>query len=114
MRSITYKTNTFSPALRPGLKKPLMPVRQQLESLKKQVLSFSDGRILFDAPVNIKNLFNCHGAWADAHQGLWLLDGLGEWHQISHDDVNAVDVITGVSKKIKSLSNEHSNILSEC
>jgi hypothetical protein len=118
MRNTSYKTNlphTFTPVL----KKSLMPVMQQLEALKKQVLSFPEGRILFDAPVTVSTqahaeLFCCHGAWADAAQGLWLLDGHGQWHSIDHNDANAQDVIAGIHQKIKSLNHERSKVLSEC
>ena len=107
MRNIHYST------LRQGLKKPLLPLRQQFDALKKQVLSFPDGRILFDIPVVI-DLFACFGAWADAHRGVWLMDGNGQWYELNHHDANAAELIAGISQKIKSLSHERSKILSEC
>jgi len=104
MRSIT-KINAFT--------RPLLPLRQQLEALKKQVLSFPEGRILFDIPVTI-DFFTCYGAWADAHQGLWLMDGFGQWHELNANDHNAAGMIAGISQKLKSLRHERSKILPEC
>lgn len=108
MRSINYST------LRQGLKQPLLPLRQQLDALKKQVLSFSDSRILFDLPVTIKNLFSCYAVCADAQHGLWLMDGNGQWYELTHNDHNAAEVITAISQKLKSLNHERNKILSEC
>ena len=118
MRS-AYKPAGPHSNFRPALKKPLPPLRQQLEALKKQVASFPDGRILFGMPLTVKTksnieLFTCHGAWADAEHGLWLMDGQGQWHQISHNQHNAQDVITTVYQKIKSLIHERSKVLPEC
>lgn len=117
MRNVTYKPNYST--FRVELKKPLMPVRQQLEALKKQVLLFPEGRVLFDAPLAIKNksqaeLFCCYGAWAHQLRGLWLMDGRGEWHQIHHDDAHAEDVIATVIQHVKSISHERSKVLPEC
>lgn len=117
MRNVTYKPNYST--FRVELKKPLMPVRQQLEALKKQVLLFPEGRIMFDAPLVITTktqmeLFCCYGAWADQLRGLWLMDGQGQWHEVHHDDANAEDVIANVIQQVKSLSHERSKVLPEC
>lgn len=118
MRS-TYKPAAPYSAYKPALKKPLLPLRQQLEALKKQVASFPDGRILFGIPVTVTTpshieLFICHGAWADVEHGLWLMDGQGQWHKISHDQPNTQDVVTTIHQKVKSLIHERSKILPEC
>lgn len=116
MRNTTYKPNqTF----RGDLKKPLTLLRLQLEALKKQVLLFPEGRILFNAPLIVKTkthteLFTCYGAWADAHHGLWLMDGQGQWHQIHHDEQHAEDVIASLHQQLKSLTHERSKVLPEC
>lgn len=117
MRNTTYKPNY--PAFKGELKKPLMPLRQQFEALKKQVLLFPDGRILFNAPLIVRTttyteLFCCYGAWADTLRGLWLMDGGGQWHELRYDEPNAEDVIVSVYQQIKSISHERSKVLPEC
>ena len=115
MRNTTYKHNY---SFRSELKKPLMPVRHQLEALKKQVLLFPEGRILFTTPLVVTTghaeLFSCYGAWADKQHGLWLMDGQGQWHEIQHDEPNAEDVIASLNQQLKSLSHERSKVLPEC
>jgi hypothetical protein len=93
--------------------------REQLEALTNRVLSFPAGKIIFDAPVSVMKdagieLFSCYGAWADKQNGLWLMDGYGEWHQLCHDQLNAACVITSLNQQLKILSHERSKVLPEC
>ncbi len=100
-------------------RKPVLPARKQLQLLTDQVVSIPGNRMIFESPVAVKkenneHLFTCFGVWADRSQGLWVLDGCGDWHQLTHDQANAGLMITALHEKIKSFSNERSKILFEC
>jgi hypothetical protein len=82
-----------------------------LSQLQAMVEEFPDGKIYFDTPVRIKStphfeVFTAHGVWAHGVNGVWVLDGLGQWHQLAEKQVNVDYIIGSVAQRLRLMKYE--------
>jgi len=69
----------------------------------------SHSEMLFDEPIVIHthhaHVFTCYGL--AAQDGLWLLDGAGEWHgPLSEEQGNGKLVINSIYQRVKAMELE--------
>lgn len=68
------------------------------------VSAYPDQQVLFDTPVIVKktphvSIFECWGI--SLHDGLWLMDECGQWHEWGEWDENGRLVINSIYQRLK-------------
>jgi hypothetical protein len=65
-----------------------------------------DGQVLFDDPIKVRSaphqpVFTVYGVWA-GDQGLFVLDGAGEWHgPLLPEQINGQLIINSIYQRLK-------------
>jgi hypothetical protein len=86
-----------------------------LSQLQALVEQFPDGKIYFDTPVRVKKtphleVFSAYGVWAHGVNGVWALDGKGQWHQLAEKQANVEYVIASLAQRVKLLLHDAKEI----
>jgi hypothetical protein len=82
-----------------------------LETIKQILLSHAGHEIIFPDPLKIKMsphqiVFTCYGAHGEEN-GVWLLDGAGEWHgPLAEDQQNGKLVINSLYQRLRAIKME--------
>lgn len=70
-----------------------------LTEIIEHLNQYPEGKILFDTPVEIKDVCVIHGA-VTTGLTVWLMDGAGKWHFLSETDHNYKVVARAVKQKL--------------
>lgn len=75
-----------------------------LQTIQNIVLTYPDHEVRFDQPTEIHfptGSFECYALQMDTGEGLFLMDGQGEWHgPLQENQVNAGVVIQALYKRL--------------
>lgn len=79
-----------------------------LETIQ-QIVESHNREIIFDDPVKVKKtphelVFTCYGIHVE--NGVWLMDGAGQWYQLEESDQNAKLVINSLYQRLRAMQME--------
>lgn len=68
------------------------------------VSGYPDQQVVFDTPVIVKraphvSIFECWGV--KIHEGVWLMDEKGNWHELEETDDNAQLVANSIYQRLR-------------